>query len=442
MKLLSFYRDKNLLKNLGLWTASVLGSVAVASVAFYFVSQHRSQASQIEIIKSDEVAPPFFNLVFDVPSKEFIIKDPLVKRTQPFFGDYYIVGPHDVLGFRNRQVSQTADIITIGDSMTYGNNAAIDLNWPNQMANALKGKQPVTVYNMSVGGWGAVEYFEIFKKAIRFKPKHIVVAFYTGNDPLDSFIMAYSKKEFRQLRPDSRLSVNDLPQLHYPPKEEEIVRLRIGGKVYEFTPQLRYDANQDHPAVKAGYDIMYEVARKMALIAKQENIKLSFTIIPTKEFAYAPVLRAKAVALPQVYEDLLAVEQTNIEQLKQRLSNISDANYIDTVKPLVDSLFDDPDLFPSNSNGHPLASGYKVIGETIASNLKYLPPKELSGPLALELGPSRFHLFLAQDYKLWKIETPQDAITYNIDLDKVTMVTARDIAHYQHMGSIADKPGR
>lgn len=437
MKFLTKFQVSNSVKNVLLWASSVTASLAVGLTVFYFVAPHNQDPAQIEIIKTSKEAPPFFNLVFDSPNKEFIIKDPLVKRTQPLFGDYYIVGPHDVLGFRNRAVLQTADIITIGDSMTYGNNAAIDLNWPSYMAKAIEqDSETVSVYNMSVGGWGAVEYFEIFKKAIKFKPKHIVVAFYTGNDALDSFIMAYSKKEFKQLRTDDKLSLGDLPELEYPPKQEDIIQLKLGGKPYEFTPKLRYNANQDHPAVHAGYEVMYKVAKNMSLIAKQENIKLTFTILPTKEYVYAPVLRAKAVSLPEIYQQLITQEQANIDKLKSNLNKISKTQYIDMVSPLVDAAFNNFDLFPDNSNGHPLASGYEIIGQTIAKNLNYKAPRPLEGTLALDLGASRFHLFYAKDYKLWKLESHSDAIAYNIDLDDVTMISSRDIAKYKHMGSI------
>ena len=65
-----------------------------------------------------------------------------------------------MLGFRNAAVPVAADIVTIGDSMTYGNNAVMEENWPAWMLAALQ-REDVKVYNMSTGGWAAVQYLDM-----------------------------------------------------------------------------------------------------------------------------------------------------------------------------------------------------------------------------------------------------------------------------------------
>ena len=46
------------------------------------------------------------------------------------------------------------------------------------------------MYSMAVGGWGAVQYLDMFTKAARFRPHTVIIAFYSGNDPLESFLTA------------------------------------------------------------------------------------------------------------------------------------------------------------------------------------------------------------------------------------------------------------
>ncbi len=87
-----------------------------------------------------------------------------------------------------------ADIVTIGDSQTFGNNASLENNWPSRLRSELADKRPV-LYSMAAGGWGAVRYLDIFMNATVLQPR-VVVAFSTGNDPLDSFQVADVKVVF------------------------------------------------------------------------------------------------------------------------------------------------------------------------------------------------------------------------------------------------------
>src|SRR6185295_19744876 len=61
---------------------------------------------------------------------------------------------HDMLGYRNREVPDRADVVVLGDSMTYGVGAPRDSTWPDQFAALLR----KTVYNMGLGGYGPLEY--------------------------------------------------------------------------------------------------------------------------------------------------------------------------------------------------------------------------------------------------------------------------------------------
>jgi hypothetical protein len=95
-------------------------------------------------------------------------------------------GGHDDLGFRNRSVPVQADIVAIGDSMTYGSGAPRDGAWPQQLA-ALSGQ---SVYNMGLGGYGPLQYLHLAgHQAKQFKPKQLLVSFYFGNDFVDAYML-------------------------------------------------------------------------------------------------------------------------------------------------------------------------------------------------------------------------------------------------------------
>src|SRR5262245_48761045 len=66
-------------------------------------------------------------------------------------------GGHDAWGFRNARKPDTADIVCIGDSQTYGVSALARDSWP-----AVLGKiRADTVYNMGLGGYGPIQYLHL-----------------------------------------------------------------------------------------------------------------------------------------------------------------------------------------------------------------------------------------------------------------------------------------
>ena len=81
-------------------------------------------------------------------------------------------------GFRNPGIPERVDVVTIGDSMTYGNGVTRDESWPYQLAD-MTGK---SVYNFGVGSYGVYQYYELFGRALKFQPKHVIIALHVAND--------------------------------------------------------------------------------------------------------------------------------------------------------------------------------------------------------------------------------------------------------------------
>lgn len=348
----------------------------------WFAPQLLGISSNLQLVKVQKEVPPFFDGVFqteDSESKSFIISDPHINRALPLFPQDLdsSMGPNDLLGFRNRMVPNIADIITIGDSQTYGNNAVLEQNWPSQLASGLKGRTN-GLYNMSVGGWGAAEYIEIFKKALHLKPSLVIVAYYTGNDPLDSFIRVYGDERYKSLRPDPTLKASDAPKVTFPPPVAEMwTRSFSDGTFSTFTPAYRHSSNRyDDPAIRAGYDIMARSAEEIAALAKGKDVRLIFTIIPTKEYVYAKRFFTEGIVPRDDYFALVRDEQKNIEYLSQRLNTAKGAIYADIVTPLQNAALTDSNLYPVDSNGHPAGEGYGVIANALKPYAeKYLAAK-------------------------------------------------------------------
>jgi hypothetical protein len=248
------------------------------------------------------------------------------------------------------------------------------------------------VYSMAVGGWCAVEYLEIMPKAVLLQPRVIILEFYTGNDPLDSFRLAYSNDRWLDLRPDPTLRSSDVPWVPFPAPQSEWWTANFSDRVMmTFTPKVRYSSNSDQPAPRAGYRIMLEAARRIAAIAAGASIKMVFTIIPTKELAYAKKVANNNIAAIDDYQLLVTAEAKNIGELAARFRELPGATYVDLVTPLQDAALGPVGLYPEGPDGHPSlkppapASSRVPLRSPTATACTHAPPTSAPSSAAVRI---------------------------------------------------------
>lgn len=326
----------------------------------------------LQLVQTSESIPPFYEGVFreqDYASTSLLLKDPqTIIRFRPLLPENGGTGPHDILGFRNTGVPNTADIITLGDSQTYGMGEPFSDNWPSQLTGYLK-QQEATVYNMAVGGWGAVQYLDMFAKAAKLEPKTVIIAFYSGNDPLESFSTVYGNDFWASLKPYPDLTKSDVPKTGNLLAVEDSWSVTFSdGIKAAFSPKGRLAVNDNtQPAVRAGYDIMAEVTRRITSLAVKHKITPVFTIIPTKELVYRGKVEREALHAPDTYLQLVRMEQENIRVLAGKIHAIPGAHYVDLVEPLQSAALSDTPLYPRKWDGHPGRPGYRLIASTLAA---------------------------------------------------------------------------
>ena len=395
--------------------------------------------ADLQLIQLDEKVPAYYRGVFQEEhfgKGEYLIKDPLTGvRARPFFPAFRNLGPNDILGFRNTVVPTVADIVTIGDSMTYGNNVVMDQNWPSFMQSNLR-RNDITVYNMSTGGWAAVQYLDMFSNAEAFNPRVVIVAFYTGNDPMESFVMVYGNEYWHDLIPDSALSKSDAPAVSLEMPESETWDVQFKDGVHTvFTPSLRMTSNSEMPAVRAGYDIMSSVAKRMGIQAQQKGIRLVFTIIPTKELAYAEKVAGEEIVVRDDYALLVEKEMGNLVYLANLLSAIPEALYVDVLGPLQEAAKGPAALYPEDKNGHPVAAGYEVIGRALADSVKQFMPSSPQGLYALMDG-GEFQIVLINNQGVWYFDNVEDIEANGWPPGELPEIEMRDLAMLPHNGII------
>lgn len=422
--------------------STVVSVVIVVGALRFYAPQLLGISSDIQLVKTAKKVPPFFDGIFrksDYESSEFIIPDPIIKRAKPLFPDLGGIGPNDLLGFRNRSVPNIADLIIIGDSQTYGNNASLKNNWPNLLLNQLhKKNRHITHYDLAVGGWGAIEYLEIFYKSLVFQPRMVIVAFYTGNDPLETFRMAYSNKRWKAYRTDTSLSSSDMPYVEFPPPITDQWNVDFADKITTvFTPKNRLHSNEKNKVVKAGYDAMLLVAEEIAKVCIDNDISLIYTIIPTKELVYKKKVDKELVNPPSDYTKLVNQEKEYINWFEGELSKIENAQYINVVNVMQEEALQSKAMYPNDTNGHPIAYGYKIIANQLAKNVEInwsLP----EGLVALFTDESKYQLGLVRDGNYWSFSHP-DVIEAN-GWDPATVPVSlrpRDLANFTKQGVIS-----
>jgi len=299
-------------------------------------------------------------------------------------------------------------------------------------------KQPV-LYSMAVGGWSGVQYLDMFTNATVFKPRVVIIAFYAGNDPLESFKMVYGIDGWNYLIPDKNLSHSDVPKVVFPTPESEWWKVDFAdGIKMTFTPTLRITSNSDHPAVKAGYNIMANVARRISEMAKPLNIKLIFTIIPTKELVYAQKVQKESLNAPEAYTKLVEQESKYIQWLAGKFTSLEHAEYVDLVKPFQEAALAPKALYPENINGHPIAAGYQVIAKSLSANTnKYLPITP-TGLLTLRVGKNSYKIILVRDNEVWEFATLELVEKNGWPAGEVPVVDHRMIEHLPRRGAITE----
>lgn len=342
-----------------------------------------------------------------------MIEDPVLgRRIQP------LTTGHDALGFRNRAVPDRADIVAIGDSMTYGVSAPREQAWPQQLEGELKEH----VYNMGLGGFGPLQYLHLAQSAApALKPRLLVVGFYFGNDIMDAYYVsrhsahwqgwrlssveagatafdvagrAEPRKRFGALRDWlSRNSVlysvlrETLGRSFAASEQERLARdasrdVRMAWRdssVAEvrtiFTPQLRLAAvDLSIPQVREGMEIAKNAFAALRKEADRQGVALLVVLIPTKERAYCRHLRESSVELPATYSRLCDAESAAHADFSGFLTK-QGIRFVDATPALEADASRHVQLYPTDSDGHPQGAGYGVIAKEVSATVKRAFPR-------------------------------------------------------------------
>lgn len=319
----------------------------------------------------------------------------------------------DALGFRNRSVPKTADVVAIGDSQTYGNAATMDDSWPYALGRML-GRN---VYNMGLGGYGPNQYLEILRaKALPLRPKLVLCGLSLTDDFDNAYHLTYGLDYWSYLRdmPSVKVDFNtwdtgDTPAPSLVKKArvwlsqhsviyQLLVHTGLGDRLKgsmqirnatqtypgeatvlivpekhieeAFQPIINlHGLDQNRESVRDGMRISFEILKEMNDICQKNHIQFVVVVIPTKEMVFSQYLEHNSqIAIHESVDKLITDERVALDQTIKFLT-AANIPYIDPLPALQKSA--GPGLYARSSGDmHPSKGGYHVIAQAVFDGLK------------------------------------------------------------------------
>jgi lysophospholipase L1-like esterase len=332
---------------------------------------------------------------------------------------------HDARGFRNATSMETADIVAIGDSQTWGINARLDETWPSILAR----NTVLNVYSMALGGWGPLQYEILANDALALKPRAILVGLYLGNDIFDCCNQTYGTDAYPRYRlrgADFSTALAELrrrlektddstrldrarpqfveaakaPGLWQRATSGSVILHMLGARglvpgvptiddVYEkedkawaqrhpgaaslyrrgpISTVMTYGyrgtaVDLTNPCIGDGLRITGEVMNSLMALGARTGIKLGIVFIPTKESVYAAADREWSSHVEKEFAQLIDHEAAIKTALMDHCEKIG-LLCVDAATRLVEAAKNGTALYKSHSDGHPTAEGYRLIAAT------------------------------------------------------------------------------
>ena len=313
-------------------------------------------------------------------------------------------GAHDAWGFRNLEVPESAAVVALGDSWTYGIAAKTSESWPSWLARNTHQR----VYNLGVYGYGPTDYLHLVNtRALSLEPNAIVLGLSYATDFLDAYVRVYRADAWAHLR-----SANGLPGTLN--EENSLVRdwnafrgkLRrqsllfqviergpIGRSINELAGRYKVEIgprcllqtvgpfetilipdfgfrgmNLEDPRVREGIEISLAVLEEIAETTARRDVRLLIALFPTKERVFAG--RLTETTKPECLETLhrLIEFEAKVDSRIKSFLEDHDIEYVELM-PALERVSQEREIFPRSPDLHPNGAGYRVISDVIAEAL-------------------------------------------------------------------------
>lgn len=337
---------------------------------------------------------------------------------------------HDADGFRNSRILEQADIVAIGDSMTWGVNAERSQSWPAQLAE-LTGKN---VYNMGMGGYGPAQYWLLSKRSMRLAPKLVIIGLALGNDIIDAESVVYQLDAYADFRDPAYAA--SVKEYKIGEKIEEVRRLKKGWvseRMAKYAREnisgwagllLRYSAvarllahaelapvitlkelefmalkdwaqqapdhavviddeslktilrpsehlltvDLDNPRIREGLTLTKKILLSIRQSLQSEGVDLLILLLPSKELVFAPIVMKHDRPISEMFNKVVQMEKRIMDDLLYFLEQ-NKIVAVDALPVLREAIASGVSVFPKDEDVHPLPVGYRLLAEKVYEKL-------------------------------------------------------------------------
>jgi hypothetical protein len=324
--------------------------------------------------------------------------DPVVSRAVPPNAPGF-----DGWGFRNPAVPAQVEVVTVGDSHTFGNTASMQDAWPS----VLQRQAGIGVYNLGLGGYGPNQYYHLMRtRGLSLHPRRVLCGLYMGDDFENAFSITYGLEHWAYLRSGERfqnvdadiwgdveapgafkrlrnwLSANSMiyrivvhgPVLGALKKnlqlkmatgrtDPEVTTLEIPEKniAEAFRPvYIASRLDQRRPEIREGMRITFHLLKEMDRLCRDNGCSFAVVIIPTKETVFAEYLQQKPdLHLKPAVDAVIANERAARRELGEFLDR-EGITYVDAL-PALRAAAGQQLYYRGPADMHPAANGYRVI---------------------------------------------------------------------------------
>jgi len=312
----------------------------------------------------------------------------------------------DPAGFRNDLVPEHADIVTIGDSHTYGNNVSSADSWPRQLGRMAQ----LTVYNLGIGGFGPLQYHRLFDRAVELSPAHIIVGLYFPNDLYDvcsviagsEYWTAWARQ--RGYETDAcRATVAEAGEGRIGTVQRIVGSTALGSASLYISDQLedsfapswgtqtaapvqrsviisdgRNEGIITHGRlatqsrfmdlqrsdVALAFAITKDIVKEAAASAVSRRSRVTVLLVPSKVRAYFEYLRSRGAELPPVYYRAVENESRLVKEFSDFCGSLG-ITCVDGGQYVAPALESSVSVYPPTSDGHPTEVGYRAYAQAV-----------------------------------------------------------------------------
>jgi hypothetical protein len=360
----------------------------------------------------------------DQPWARVLVPDEVLGfRMSPFYPG------NDAWGFRNKAVPKTCELLTVGDSVTYGFAAPGAKAWPRQ----LEEKTGKSVYNISCGGYGPCEYRVLLDKGLTLQPKTVLLGMHSGvgGDFLDAYISVYNGERFPEYRSKDKTLLARMKQAD---QQQRFARgvpalslkapgsfrawlsrhsnlYALGRELYpivagkQFTSIVEeenksniaaYEAAAHRPwslpfkgdkgfrtvfrkpqflvsgeivvdaRFREGKNITHQILLGFEKKLAEQSIGFAVVIVPSRELVYKDLIASNTQLAPLL--PAIACEERITGDFESFLRSNRIA-YVNTTGGLRAGVNRDIHVFPETDDVHPNANGYTIIADAVAEFL-------------------------------------------------------------------------